>query len=257
MNLKGVSMKPIIWMELTSWALCSFFGYLGITRDDNKKIVGIVCIILSCIFLILAILLSIEEDYLATHQNEIQNPASQAQAENKQEATLLNKASPSSPAEKKIMQKITDLRDLQNKLLEKEQNINSLSADYTSEIERLKQEIRNEQGAQSIRTYAQAEQNPRIKFDLSLIQRKTAYIDKLNEIKDRLRSGYFEAEYLERQSTDDARMIGLLDSKEAEKLTAKLSTVIAKYEPESGKLIIEDKDLKLRPIEQIWNEISK
>jgi hypothetical protein len=158
----------------------------------------------------------------------------------------------------KLQRKLTELKDLHGKLTEKSRQISDLINEYESGIRTNSEEIRLERGSQHINSFQQAVGNQRIQLSLSSMQRRLAYVQKLQEISARVQSGCNEIGYLESQASDDLHMTTVLDTKESQDIMAKLIHVIEKYEPESGKLILGNIDQKsLKSMESIWNDIMK
>ncbi len=158
--------------------------------------------------------------------------------------------------EAKIEKKVKELNDLYFTLSQKQKEIVNLRADYGRSIKELEKEIRQDKKKYKVSTYAQASQNSRISYDLSLIQRKQAYITKLDEVTERLQSGTLELEFLRRQSEDDLKMIKVMDQEQIDQLASQINTVIEKYLPESGKLVIEVDENSLESPENIWERIN-
>lgn len=159
--------------------------------------------------------------------------------------------------EVKIEKKVKELNDLYAALSQKKKEVAGLKDDYGRSIKELEKEIRNDQKKYHITTYGEASQNSRISYDLALIQRKEAYITKLDEVAQRLENGTLELEFLKRQSEDDLKMVKVMDKEEINKLSNQINAVIEKYLPESGKLAIEIDENSLESPEQIWQRISQ
>jgi IS1 family transposase len=159
--------------------------------------------------------------------------------------------------EAKIEKKVKELNDLYATLSQKQKEVAGLQADYQRSIKELEKEIRSDQKKYHISTYEQASQNSRISYDLALIQRKEAYITKLDEVAQRLQTGTLELEFLRRQSEDDLKMVKVMDKEEIDKLAGQINTVIEKYLPEAGNLAIEIDENSLESPEQIWQRIAQ
>ncbi len=91
---------------------------------------------------------------------------------------------------------------------------------------------------------------------MALIQRKGAYISKLEEILPKLDNGANELEFLQRQTEDDIKMERVLGDKEIEKLANQIEQTIAKYLPEAGELAISVDESKMESPQQIWQRIA-
>ncbi|MCX6744637.1 MAG: hypothetical protein NTX82_03895 [Candidatus Parcubacteria bacterium] len=156
----------------------------------------------------------------------------------------------------KLCDKIEELVELRQTLTAKKSEINKLIKEYSASIKQLETEIRTEKRSKRINSYAQAKDNQRISYDLALIQRKGAYISKLEEILPKLDNGANELEFLQRQTEDDIKMEQVLGDKEIEKLANQIEQTIAKYLPEAGELAISVDESKMESPQQIWQRIS-
>jgi hypothetical protein len=156
----------------------------------------------------------------------------------------------------KLEKKVKELADLRTRLIAKKSEVKRLQVEYKSNIKDLTKEIKAEKRSAGIRSYEQAQNHPRILYDLSLISRKRAYIEKLKEVEKRLNHGTYELEYLERQAIDDLKIVQTLGDDEVEDLIEDINKVIAKYLPESDKLAIEVDPDSMKTPKQIWQEIN-
>ncbi|MCX6745283.1 MAG: hypothetical protein NTX82_07230 [Candidatus Parcubacteria bacterium] len=161
-----------------------------------------------------------------------------------------------SSKEVKLEKKVSELSDLRQQLIQKQQEVRKLQTEYQNDIRSLINEIKSEQKSNKIQTFYQAQQHPRISYDLSLIQRKKAYIAKLQETEIKLQHGTYELEFLERQAIDDLKIVKTLGSDRVEKLVTEINTIISKYLPEAGELAIEVDPKSMQTPEQIWNQIN-
>ncbi|MCX6744636.1 MAG: hypothetical protein NTX82_03890 [Candidatus Parcubacteria bacterium] len=145
---------------------------------------------------------------------------------------------------------------MQEKISSKKKELVALRSEYQGSIQKLESEIRTEKRKKGIKSYHQASSNSRISYDLALIQRKEAYIAKLDEVTPKLEEGTNELEFLRRQAEDDLKMETALGSEQLEELTEDIDNAIKKYLPQSEEFAIEvDKD-SLPSVESIWQRIS-
>ncbi|MCX6745282.1 MAG: hypothetical protein NTX82_07225, partial [Candidatus Parcubacteria bacterium] len=79
-----------------------------------------------------------------------------------------------SSKEIRLEKKVKELSDLRTQLIQKQQEVKRLQTEYQNDIRTLTVEIKAEQRANNIQSFYQAQQHPRISYDLSLIQRKRA-----------------------------------------------------------------------------------
>ena len=99
-------------------------------------------------------------------------------------------------------------------------------------------------------------ENLRINYNLNLIQHLKAYIDRLDE-----RIAYFQAgnerlKFYLQQIKDDIAIINTLKDMEIENLIDRVDSALKEYTPETKKKIFDAFDIRLRPIDQVWSEIT-
>ncbi len=156
-----------------------------------------------------------------------------------------------------LEKQVEELNELSNNLRKKKNEINGLRIEYRQDIIFLKNEIRSEKRKHKIKTYQQAKNNSHISYDLALIQRKIAYINKLDEVFLHIQLGVLELEYLQRRAEDDLKMVKVMDEQGIKKLSNDINVGIEKYSPEADKLVIEIDDKSLQSQKKIWREIIK
>ncbi|MCX6744628.1 MAG: hypothetical protein NTX82_03850 [Candidatus Parcubacteria bacterium] len=157
----------------------------------------------------------------------------------------------------KLETKLSELTDLSDKLKTKKEEALKLKADYRQEISSLEQEIRQEVKANNLKSFTEANHNTRINYDLALIQKQKAYITKVEELEQRLNNGVLEMEFLQRSTEADLKMVKTFNEKEITELTGKINTVIEKYLPDAGALVVNIDNAKLEKPQKIWEEIVK
>ncbi|MBN1325429.1 hypothetical protein JW977_00395 [Candidatus Falkowbacteria bacterium] len=211
------------------------FGLAGEGEGLLGSLVGIVCFFV-CGYV--ALVISKPLDYKINIQDRYNNIVHFSRKENK------------------LDKKVKELSNLRMQLFRKQGEVKQLQAVYQNDINGLVREIKSEQQANHIYTYEQAKAHPRINYDLSLIQRKKAYIIKLSETEIKLQHGTYELEYLERQTIDDLRLVKTLKNEEVENLIDNINEIIDKYMPESGKLVINIDQSSLETPEKIWNDLN-
>lgn len=154
-----------------------------------------------------------------------------------------------------LEKKIEELSNLSESLINKRREISQVQVNYKNEIVELKTEIAYLQTTDKLADFESAIKKPRIKNNLTLIQKKLAYLDRLNLIVGRLMRGSEELIYLKRDAETDLSLIDVLNDEEIKALADEIDAVINEYLPDAGRLIFEDKNLALRPINEIWQEI--
>ena len=166
-----------------------------------------------------------------------------------------NNVQPSSQNET-IENKIVELDELRNKLIDRKQEVITGEIRYQHSIISLKREIFHEAKKGKLTDFEQAKKtSPRISYDISLIQSEGAYINKLMEIESRVSSGIYQLEYLERRAIDDFYLVNLVQNKAIDDLIKEIDKVISSYLPDAQKLVINVDVNTMQTPEQIWADI--
>ena len=116
-------------------------------------------------------------------------------------------------------------------------------------------EIRHEKNRWQLNSYRNAVGNPRIAYDLQLLQQLQAYISELDK-----RILYFKQagqvlEHYFRQINDDLMMIRTLDDFTVDQLISNINDALDEYVPATIKKTVQVDHLQLKDTEIIWQEI--
>ena len=153
-----------------------------------------------------------------------------------------------------LQEKINEVVSLKTTLEEKRTDMIKTRLEYETDVTQLKVEIDNERKSSQIDSYAQALKNKRVRNNLALIQRQSAYVDKISQLEQKILQGIEELLYLEREAKADLKMVKLLDNKD--ELVQRIDRSLQNYSSSSAKFAIEAKQLKFKPLKQIWQEIA-
>jgi hypothetical protein len=121
----------------------------------------------------------------------------------------------------------------------------------------LKQEVRDQYEQLKIGSYQKAVLNPRIDYNLKLIQLMLGYTARLDDKIVYFKNGHDMLSFFFQQAQDDLLMIKTLNDLEIDKLIAQINEVLDEYIPETNKPMFDVNDVPLKDTEQIWNEIIK
>ena len=119
----------------------------------------------------------------------------------------------------------------------------------------LEKEIKLENEQLQIKSYPKAIHNPRIEFDLKLIQLLIGYKYRINEKIRSFQDGYQTLVFFQQQVQDDLRMIKTLNDMEIDKLITQINSVLDEFFPELGKPVFDAQKIPMKDTEKIWNEI--
>ena len=154
-----------------------------------------------------------------------------------------------------LEQKIIEISALRVKIIDKIDQAIEMHIFLQKRLNELRDEIKIEQNRFGINGHEAPLENLRINYNLNLIQHLRAYIAQLDE-----RIAYFETgnerlKFYLRQIKDEIAIINTLKDMEIENLVDRIDTVLDEFITETQKPIFDALNIRLMPIEQVWNEI--
>lgn len=165
---------------------------------------------------------------------------------------------PSFASEHKTSQlhrKMAEISSLQQKLSQKISLAMQKQEQLNQKVGELEKEIKFEKEQLQIKSYPKAIHNPRIEFDLKLIQLLIGYKYRINEKIRSFQDGYLTLVFFQQQVQDDLRMIKTLNDMEIDKLITQINSVLDEFFPELGKPVFDAQKIPMKDTEKIWNEI--
>jgi uncharacterized coiled-coil DUF342 family protein len=154
-----------------------------------------------------------------------------------------------------LNRKISEISSLQQSLSQKILLVMQRQEQLKQKVDELEKEIKQEKEQLQIESYLKAIRNPRIEFNLKLIQLLFGYITGLTEKISYFQNGYQTLEFVRQQAQDDLLMIKTLNDMEIDKLIAQINSVLDEFIPELGKPIFDTNDIPSKNTEKIWDEI--
>jgi hypothetical protein len=154
-----------------------------------------------------------------------------------------------------LHRKMAEISSLKQKLSHKISLAMHKQEELTQRVDELEKEIKFEKEKLQIESYLKAVRNPRIKFDLNLIQLLIGYIYGLNEKISSFQNGYQTLAFFQQQVQDDLRMITTLNDMEIDKLITQINSVLAEFFPKLNKPVFDAQNIPMKDTERIWNEI--
>ena len=155
----------------------------------------------------------------------------------------------------KLNRKMAEISSLQQSLSEKISLAMQKQEQLRQKVDELGKEIKQEKEQLQIESYLTAIRNPRIEFNLNLIQLLFGYITGITEKINYFQNGYQMLDFFRHQVQDDLLMIKILNDMEIDKLIAQINLVLDEFIPELGKPIFDTNDIATKGTEKIWNEI--
>jgi len=154
-----------------------------------------------------------------------------------------------------LNRKIAEISSLQQSLFQKISLVMQKQEQLEQKADELEKEIHLEKEQLQIESYLKAIRNPRIEFNLKLIQLLLGYITGLTNKIGYFQNGYQTLDFFRQQAQDDLLMIKTLNEMEIDNLIAQINSVLDEFTPELGRPVFDTKEIPLKDTEKIWNEI--
>jgi len=154
-----------------------------------------------------------------------------------------------------LNRKMTEISSLQQGLSKKIALLMQKQEQLRQKVDELEKEIKLEKAQLQTESYLKAIRNPRIEFNLKLIQLLFGYITGLTDKISHFQNGYETLDFFQQQAQDDLLMIKTLNDMEIDELIAQINSVLDEFTPELGKPIFNTNDIQSKDTEKIWNEI--
>jgi hypothetical protein len=154
-----------------------------------------------------------------------------------------------------LNRKMAEISSLQQNLLNKISLAMQKREQLKQKVDELEKEIKQEKEQLQIESYLKAIQDPRIEFNLKLIQLLFGYMTGLTDKISYFQNGYQTLDFFRQQAQDDLLMIKTLNDMEIDKLIAQINSILDEFIPELGKPIFDTNDITAKDTEKIWNEI--
>lgn len=167
-----------------------------------------------------------------------------------------NPLSAGSPKTEVLEKKIYEISSLRAKIIDKIDQAVEMRNHLEHQLADLQDEIRSEQLRTGIYSHQEAQQNLRIRYNLSLIQVLQAYVKRLNERIGYFQSGNEHLRFLAHQIKDDIAIIDTLKDMEIDYLSDRIDRVLNEFIPETKKQIFNASDIRMLPIERVWDETT-
>jgi hypothetical protein len=151
--------------------------------------------------------------------------------------------------------KLSEAAALRESILMKRQEIQRLKVHYALGIEKLENDILVEILDYHLFNYEQALENKRVELGLRTIQRRQAYIQKLEDPMKWLEQGSEELLYLKRKAAFDLQLMEIADGIDMNMHMQLINAAIQKYQLTADNLAIDPKTLELESAGKIWQRL--
>jgi len=154
-----------------------------------------------------------------------------------------------------LNRKMAEISSLQQGLSKKIALVMQKQEQLRQKVDELEKEIKLEKAQLQTESYLKAIRNPRIEFNLKLIQLLFGYITGLTDKISHFQNGYETLDFFQQQAQDDLLMIKTLNDMEIDELIAQINSVLEEFIPELDKPVFDTNDIPSKDTEKIWNEI--
>jgi hypothetical protein len=156
-----------------------------------------------------------------------------------------------------LQRKIADITLLKQQLLDRKSHAESMQEKLTRQQAELIAEVRLLQKSFGFKSYQQAKEFDRARYNIQLLTSIIAYNQIFSDKIKIYQTGHDKLNYLLQLAEDDIKMIRTLHDFEIDALTTQISLVINRYIGEAHIIQIDPQRIKLPPPEKIWADISK
>ena len=154
-----------------------------------------------------------------------------------------------------LNRKMAEISSLQQLLSQKISLAMQKQEQLKQKVDELEKEIKQAKEQLQIESYLKAIRNPRIEFNLKLIQLLFGYIAGLTEKISYFQNGYQTLDFFRQQAQDDLLMIKILNDMEIDTLIAQINSVLDEFIPELGNPLFDTNGMPPKNTEMIWNAI--
>jgi len=154
-----------------------------------------------------------------------------------------------------LKRKMAEISSMQQGLSKKIALVMQKQEQLRQKVDELEKEIKLEKAQLLTESYLKAIRNPRIEFNLKLIQMLFGYITGLTDKISHFQNGYETLDFFQQQAQDDLLMIKTLNDMEIDELIAQINLVLEEFIPELDKPAFDTNDIPSKDTEKIWNEL--
>jgi hypothetical protein len=152
-------------------------------------------------------------------------------------------------------QKIDALKNLQEKVTDCIDTALAVRADLTARGREFAGEIKDVHQHHRYGSYEEAIRNPRVHYNLKLIQMVSGYTGALDEKIAFFKDSLEQIRFLYRQAEDEFKMMQTLGALENASLLDRIDRLLIEYRAELKKDLVVSARISFRPCDAIWREI--
>ena len=154
-----------------------------------------------------------------------------------------------------IIAKLDEITKLRDDLFIKKKDIADLIKNYKNGISEMEDEILREKQNSKMDSFSDAIKNKKIEFGMMTIQRRLAYIEKIDPPYKWLNQGVEELLYLKHKIEIDSKVSSVISGIDMNKMIQEIDIVVQSYRNGIENIKINMKNVELIPLEMIWKRI--
>ena len=154
-----------------------------------------------------------------------------------------------------LTHEMTVVSSLRDNVIQRQAQATKLIKQLRQTMIELKEEIRGENRKLRRTSCQEAIRNPRVGYNIKLIQKILVYISGLSEKVQYLDIASEELAFLYQQAEDDLKVLETLSDMKIERLMSQINQTTHKYQPETNRLSIDVNGIVLSPPEELWHSI--
>ena len=226
-----------------------------VTGTEKRKKLSKLTFLVVLMLAFIGVLLAYRNQWSFGSKQNALPPALQSEKTNPVESPGKINATQKHDPYKNYRDMLNEVTELRKTLLLKQQEVKELKEHYAKAIKNLENDILQETLNEKIQNYQQALLNTRIMLGLHTIQRRQAYIHKLDEPINWLEQGSEELLYLRRKAFYDLQIMDIAGGIDMDRHRRQINAGIQKYALTAENLAIDPAGGKAQPLQQIWKKI--
>ena len=155
-----------------------------------------------------------------------------------------------------LNQKVADIALLQQQLSDRNAQVAAIRKSLIDQQNNLRAEIGILAKSLKIISFAEAQKQLRIRFNLELLQTVHGYLDELDIKALFYEKGRNKLAYLQQSALDDIKMIATINDLKIEALVTQISLVISQYLPDAHVIQINNDNIVRPSAQSLWEDIT-
>jgi hypothetical protein len=154
-----------------------------------------------------------------------------------------------------LRNQMADIAELDDTLGDIIDQLNAVQAKLLLQLDELAEEIGRYRNDFKLNSYRKALEQPRVVYNLQLIQQMVGYNEKIEAKIRYFRNGQETLTYYLSQAEDDLRMLNTLEEGDVDDLIAQVNTLLNELRPAARMPVLSLEPAEPQPTEALWNDL--